>query len=116
VYSVEIIPEFSSAAAAKLTAHGITNATLEIGDGARGWSKHAPYDVVLVTGSLPVSVPQFQQSLRPGGRMLAVIGQPPVMQARLITCVAPGAWNSLTLFESCIPPLKNARQPEKFFF
>ncbi len=116
VYSVEIIPEFSSQAAEKLAAHGITNITLEVGDGARGWPRHGPYDAILLTGSLPVLVSQFQQSLRPGGRLLAVIGQPPVMQARLVTCIGPGAWNSLALFETCIAPLRNAVQPEKFVF
>jgi protein-L-isoaspartate(D-aspartate) O-methyltransferase len=116
VYTVENIPEFSSSAAEKLAAHGIANVTLEIGDGARGWPRHAPYDAILVTGSLPVLVPQLQQSLRPGGRLLAVVGEPPVMQARLITCIAPGVWNSLALFETCIEPLRNAVQPEKFVF
>jgi protein-L-isoaspartate(D-aspartate) O-methyltransferase len=116
VYSVEIIPEFSARSAAKLNAHRITNATLEVGDGALGWAKYAPYDVILLTGSLPLLVPAFQESLRPGGRMLAVIGQPPIMEARLITCVAPGACNSFALFETCIPPLRNARRPGKFVF
>jgi len=116
VCSVEIIPEFSAAAAEKLAAHEITNVRLEVGDGARGWPRHGPFDAILVTGSLPVLVPQLQQSLRPGGRLLAVVGEPPVMQARLITCVAPGAWNSLALFETCIAPLRNAVQRDKFVF
>jgi protein-L-isoaspartate(D-aspartate) O-methyltransferase len=116
VYSVEIIPEFSAQAAAKLKAHGIDNVTLEVGDAARGWAQHAPYDVIVLTGSLPMLVSDFQESLRAGGRMLVVMGQPPVMEARLITCVAPGAYNSVGLFETCIPQLRNALQPEKFVF
>ena len=54
VYSVDIIPEFTRSAGAQLEAHGIANVTLETGDAARGWDRNAPYDAVVVTGSLPV--------------------------------------------------------------
>jgi protein-L-isoaspartate(D-aspartate) O-methyltransferase len=116
VYSVEIIPEFSTQAAARLEAHGITNVTLEVGDAARGWDRHAPYDVIVLTGSVPVLADAFQRSLYPGGRLLAVVGEAPVMEARLITCAAGGACNSTGLFETCIPALRNAPQPERFVF
>ena len=116
VYSVEIIPEFSVSAAAKLRAHGVVNATLEIGDAARGWDKHAPYDAVVLTGSVPVLPDAFQKSLKPGGRLIVVVGEPPVMEAQLITCVSSGVYNSIGLFETCIAPLKNALQPERFVF
>ena len=116
VYSVEIIPELSVSAAAKLKAHGIVNVTLEIGDAARGWDKHAPYDAIVLTGSVPVLPDAFQKSLKPGGRLIVVVGEPPVMEARLITCVSSGVCNSVGLFETCIAPLKNALQPERFVF
>jgi protein-L-isoaspartate(D-aspartate) O-methyltransferase len=101
VYSVEIVPEFSTQAAARLSAHDINNVTLEIGDAARGWSKHAPYDAIVLTGSVPV---------------LADEGEAPVMEARLVTCAASGACSEVSLFETCIPMLRNAPQPERFVF
>lgn len=116
VYSVDIIPEFTQSAAAKLAAHGITNVTLETGDAARGWDKHGPYDVIVLTGSVPVLPEAFQNSLKPGGRLLAVVGEPPAMEARLITYVSAGAYSSIGLFETCIASLKNAPQPERFVF
>ena len=116
VTSVEIVPEFSAAAAAKLAAHGITNVTLEAGDAARGWHKSAPYDVIVLTGSVPVLAEEFQRSLKPGGRLLAVVGEAPVMAARLITRAAGGACNASGLFETCIAALRNAPQPERFVF
>ncbi|MBI1988520.1 MAG: protein-L-isoaspartate O-methyltransferase [Betaproteobacteria bacterium] len=116
VYSVEIIPEFSAQAAARLKAHGITNVTLEVGDAARGWDRHAPYDVIVLTGSVPVLADAFRRSLNPGGRLLAVVGEAPVMEARLIVCADSGACNTLGLFETCIPALRNAPQPERFVF
>ncbi len=116
VDSVEIIPELSAQAGAKLAAQGITNVTLEVGDAARGWDRHAPYDVIVLTGSVPVLADAFQRSLKPGGRLLAVVGEAPVMEARLIVCAGNSACNTLGLFETCIPALRNAPQPERFVF
>src|SRR3954468_10413104 len=116
VTSVEINPELSTLAAAKLAAHGISNVTLDIGDAARGWSSRAPYDVIVLTGSVPVLAEEFQRSLKPGGRLLAVVGEAPVMEALLMTYAGAGAAASITLFETCIPALRNAPQPERFVF
>jgi protein-L-isoaspartate(D-aspartate) O-methyltransferase len=116
VTSVEINPALSAAAAAKLAAHGITNVALEVGDAARGWSKQAPYDVIVLTGSEPVLAEEFQRSLNPGGRLLAVVGEAPVMEALLTTCTGQDAVSTIALFETCIPALRNAPQPERFVF
>jgi protein-L-isoaspartate(D-aspartate) O-methyltransferase len=116
VYSVDIVPEFVQAAAPKLASHGIANVTLETGDAARGWDRHAPYDAILLTGSVPILPEVFQLSLAPGGRLLAIVGEPPVMEARLVTCVAAGAFSAIGLFETCVAPLRNAVQPERFAF
>jgi protein-L-isoaspartate(D-aspartate) O-methyltransferase len=116
VYSVDIIPEFTRSAAPRLAAHGIRNVTLETGDAARCWDQHGPYDVIVLTGSVPVLPENFQRSLNPGGRLLAVVGDPPAMQARLISCTYAGAYHPVTLFETSIAPLKNAQQPQRFVF
>jgi protein-L-isoaspartate(D-aspartate) O-methyltransferase len=116
VYSVDIIAEFTQASGARIASRGINNATFETGDAARGWEKHAPYDAIVLTGSVPVLPEAFQKSLKPGGRLIAIVGEPPVMEARLITCVAAGIYNSTGLFETCIAPLRNALQPERFVF
>jgi protein-L-isoaspartate(D-aspartate) O-methyltransferase len=116
VYSVDIVAEFTRTAAVKLAAHGIANVTLETGDAARGWDSRAPYDAIVLTGSVPVLADAFEASLTPGGRLLAVVGEDPVMEARLITRVAAGASSTVTLFETCIPPLRNAPRAAKFVF
>jgi protein-L-isoaspartate(D-aspartate) O-methyltransferase len=116
VTSVDIVPGYATAAAAKLNSHGIVNVTLETGDAARGWSKGAPYDVIVLTGSVPVLTEEFQRSLKPGGRLLAVVGEAPVMEARLTTCAGGGAYSTVALFETCIPVLSNAPQPARFVF
>ena len=116
IISVDIVPEFTQAAGGRLAAHAVANVTLESGDAARGWDRHAPYDAIVLTGSVPVLPDAFVKSLLPGGRMLAVVGEPPVMEAQLVTCVAAGVCNTTALFETCIAPLRNAPQLEKFVF
>jgi protein-L-isoaspartate(D-aspartate) O-methyltransferase len=116
VYSVDIQPDFARQAGEKLLRHGLSNLTLETGDGARGWDKHGPYDAIVITGSLPILPESFRASLKVGGRLLAVLGEPPVMEVQLVTSAGPGTYNAVSLFETCIAPLKNAPQPERFVF
>lgn len=116
VYSVEIIPELKAMAEDNLKAHNITNVTIEQGDAARGWPKYGPYDVIVLTASTPVLPDAFQNSLNPGGRLFAIVGEDPVMEALLITCVAPGKFTTTQLFETSTAPLINAQQPVRFTF
>jgi len=116
VYTVEIVPELSEAARPRLARQGVANFTLETGDAARGWDRHAPYDAIVLTGSVPVLPAAFEKALAPGGRLLAVVGEPPVMEAQLVTCVTAGVYSRTGLFETCIAPLRNALQPERFVF
>ena len=116
VHSVEIMPEFKMAAERKLASHGIANASLEVGDAAHGWPRHAPYDAVAITGSLPFLPHALLDGLAPGGRAFAVVGDAPVMQARLYLCVAPGACRHTVLFETSLARLINVQEPERFVF
>jgi protein-L-isoaspartate(D-aspartate) O-methyltransferase len=116
VVSVERVAEFSQSVARKLAGQEIRNARLIIGDAAEGWPALAPYDAILLTGSVPVLPESFQRQLAVGGRLLAVVGEEPVMTATLINKVAAAAFNSVGLFETSIPPLRNVKQPERFVF
>lgn len=116
VVSVEINPRLKTFGEANLRAAGVKNVTLESGDGARGWASHAPYDVIVLTGSTPLLPDSFLQQLTVGGRLFAIVGDPPVMSARLATCVGESSYNVIDIFETSIAPLKNALQPERFVF
>lgn len=116
VFSVDCVAEFTAAAQQKLTQHGISNITLETGDAASGWAAHAPYDVIVLSGSMPVLEPALRNSLSVGGRMFAVIGDAPVMSATLVQRVSETAFRSEVMFETCVPELTNAPQPERFVF
>jgi protein-L-isoaspartate(D-aspartate) O-methyltransferase len=69
-----------------------------------------------VTGSLPTLHRNFHALLNPGGRLFVIVGRPPIMQALLITRVGEQEWNHESLFETSIPALLNAPQPEDFIF
>jgi protein-L-isoaspartate(D-aspartate) O-methyltransferase len=116
VHSVEIKPALAQLGKRNLERHGTENVTLEVGDAAHGWPGHAPYDAIVLTGSTPVLPPSFQQQLAVGGRLFAVVGERPVMTARIVTCTAPGAFHAVDLFETVIDPLVNAEQPPRFRF
>jgi protein-L-isoaspartate(D-aspartate) O-methyltransferase len=116
VHAIEINPRLKSFAEANLARAGVRNATVELGDAARGWTKRAPYDVIVLTGSTPLLPDALPAQLAPGGRLFAVIGEPPVMSARLLTCVAAGSYNGVDLFETVLAPLRNALEREKFVF
>lgn len=116
VYSVEIIPELKTMAENNLKAQHINNVTLEQGDAAQGWSKHAPYDVIVITASTPVLPEIFKKNLNPGGRIFAIIGEDPIMDATIITNVAPDSYQMATIFETNTVPLVNAQSPERFTF
>ncbi len=116
VHSVEIFADLSAAAQQKLAAHNIANAVLEVGDAAAGWERHQPYDVIFVTGSLPTLPDSFKTSLAPGGRLTAIVGQSPAMEAKLIRRLNGHAFTEVSLFETDLTALVNAKQPERFVF
>lgn len=114
VFTVEIEPELAARARANL--QRADNVTVLEGDGAQGWPAQAPYDAIVLSGSVPEIAPVLLAQLKVGGRLLAVVGEAPLMQARLVTCVAAGRYRSVNLFETSIPPLRNVPQREKFAF
>ncbi len=116
VRSIEIEPQLAAMAADNLNNAGVENVIVEEGDGAEGWPSHGPYDVIVVSGGMPILPPGFQAQLKAGGRLVAFIGQAPVMVARLVTCVREGEYESIDLFENVVPLLRNAKGDNAFHF
>ncbi len=115
VTSVEIQPELHAIALRNLVAHHIENVTLQVGDAAHSWGE-ADYNVIVLTGSVPLVPVAYQKQLKIGGRLFAVVGDAPAMQAQLITRVAAETFETKTLFETDVAPLRNAQQPQRFVF
>lgn len=116
VLSIEINPRLAQFGRENLTRHGVTNISLETGDAARGWPSAAPYDVIALTGSTPVLPQSLLDQLAPGGRLFAIVGDAPVMVAKLVTCSGSGTYASAELFDTVIAPLRNAQRPSRFEF
>lgn len=109
VHGVEIDPALKAAAEQNLLRAGIKNAHVELADGSQGFAAKAPYDVIIVTASLD-AVPQvLKDQLAVGGRLIAVVGNLPIMSAVLETRVEEGAWRSEKRFEYNLPRLVEQR-------
>jgi protein-L-isoaspartate(D-aspartate) O-methyltransferase len=115
VRSLEIRSALAHQARQNLKAAGIGNAIVEETD-AFEWQPAAPgYDVVVLTGSLPIYDPRFESLLNPGGRLFVVSGTEPVMEARLVR--RSGSVREVhSLFETVIDPLTHAATPSRFVF
>ncbi len=115
VRTLEIIPELAELARTNLLKAAANNVAVEIGDGTK-LDEPATYDVIVVTGSLPVYDERFQRALKPGGRLFAVVGQGPAMEAWLVTRMGEREWQRESRFETVIDPLIHAARPPAFVF
>jgi protein-L-isoaspartate(D-aspartate) O-methyltransferase len=116
VTSAEIHRDLSQRAASSLRAAGIDNVTLVEGDSARAPLAESAFDVIVLTGSTPILPRAFLERLSPQGRLFAVVGDPPVMEAILVRQPVAGAFQHAALFETILKPLVNAAQPPRFRF
>jgi protein-L-isoaspartate(D-aspartate) O-methyltransferase len=115
VTTVEIDPALAASAAVKLVRHGFGNVRREVGDGAKGWGRDL-HDVIVLTGSTPMLPETFLSQLKPGGRLFAIVGDPPAMTARIVAWTTPGSRVTTDLFETVVASLKNAAAPSRFRF
>jgi len=111
--SVDIFPDFVTAAEAKIAALGLRNVELATAD-ALALSYRARFDAIAVTGSVPELDEHFIEMLRPQGRLFIVVGREPAMEAQLITLQPNGTTTTNSLFETVLAPLINAERPEPF--
>jgi protein-L-isoaspartate(D-aspartate) O-methyltransferase len=115
VTAIEIDPALKELAQKNLAANGVTNATVELGNGAQGWTGGAPFDVIVFAGALPVLPDTVLEQVKPGGRILAIVGESPVMSANLITRTDAG-YETKKVFETDVKPLQAAVTPSHFTF
>ena len=115
VWSIEIDPRLADTARDNLRRAGVTNVSVEVGNGLAGLAAHAPYDAIMVSGAV-VAVPQvLLDQLKPEGRLFAIEGVAPAMEAVLYTRVGTD-FRRLAVFETVVAPLRDAEPAPAFVF
>jgi protein-L-isoaspartate(D-aspartate) O-methyltransferase len=115
VRALEIFPELTELARNNLSKLGVRNAEVVTEDATKA-DANVKYDVIAITASLPLYDDRFERQLAVGGRLFVVVGEPPVMEARLVRRVSDDAWSTESLFETVLDPLINARRRQEFTF
>jgi protein-L-isoaspartate(D-aspartate) O-methyltransferase len=116
VVSLEIRPALAAMASANLRRAGVMNASVREEDGSRGLPAEAPFDVIVLSGSVAALPPSLLEQLKPGGRLVAIVGDEPVMRATLVTCVAAAQFRREELFDTVAPRLQGFAEPSPFRF
>lgn len=118
VVSLEVDEALLAEAQTNLARQGVQNVELRAEDALASPTEGAPFDVIAVTGSLPSThaLPGLQLQLETGGRLFAIVGEAPVMEALLITCDGRQKFRRTSLFETLLPALRNVPEPERFVF
>ncbi len=124
VLSLEIDAELAVFASANLRRAGSSNVTVRHADGAKGCPADGPFDVIVLSGSVPQVPAGLFDQLKPGGRLVAIVGQLPIMRAMLYSRTAlrntggptDGAIGSVELFDAVAPRLAGFDEPSRFHF
>lgn len=116
VWTVELVPELAEAAANRFRQLGIHNVGVSVGDASAGWPSQAPYDVIMVSGALPELPRSLLDQIKVGGRLLAFVGEAPLMEARLMTRRGEREFDSQVLFETQVPALVCPGASSRFSF
>lgn len=116
VDTVDIFPDFIESAKARLAANGVTNVSFHEGDGARGWDTPRSYDAIFLTGSVAELPAGYRTLLANGGRLAAIVGRDPVMEAVLVERLAGDQYRTVSLFDTSLPPLIHGEAEPSFVF
>ncbi len=116
VVTLEIVPALVQMASENLRRAAVTNVSVVEGDGSGQLPVAGPFDVIVLSGSVAQVPAGLLAELKVGGRLIAVVGQEPIMQATLFTCVGEGEQRSDVLFDTIAPRLAGFDEPSRFTF
>lgn len=116
VTTVEIRPELAEQASRNLRHAGLARVRVVVGDAARDLPAGGPWGVILLSGSVAEVPKSLLQQLEVGGRLAAVVGNPPIMRARLFTRVSETSWSDVDLFDTVAPRLQGFGEASRFAF
>jgi protein-L-isoaspartate(D-aspartate) O-methyltransferase len=116
VISLEIHPELARFGADNLRRASVVNASVRQADGAAGLPGEAPFDVIVLSGSVASVPAQLLAQLKVGGRLGAIVGQWPIMRALRVTRTGERSFSSVELFDTVAPRLHGFDEPTRFHF
>jgi protein-L-isoaspartate(D-aspartate) O-methyltransferase len=116
VTTLEINPELAESAKANLKRGGLSRVRVVVADGSIGTPEGAPFNVILLSGSVAEVPKTLLQALKVGGRLAAIVGELPIMRARLFTRTGETSWSDVDLFDTVAPRLSGFDEPSKFRF
>jgi protein-L-isoaspartate(D-aspartate) O-methyltransferase len=116
VISIDYFPEFINNAKLILEKYNINNVELICADANQGYIDKAPYDIIIFSGGIKNVTDIEKLEVLPGGKLFAIIGEHPVMQARLLQIDKNKVWTNKLVYETYLPPLINKLNQEHFVF
>jgi protein-L-isoaspartate(D-aspartate) O-methyltransferase len=116
VVSLEIDPLLAATARANLQRAGVTNVEVREADGAKGLASEAPFDVIMLSGSVAEVPEALLSQLKVGGRLVAIVGNEPMMRATLITRTGEATYTTAQRWDTVAPRLQHFPQPSRFSF
>jgi protein-L-isoaspartate(D-aspartate) O-methyltransferase len=116
VVSLEIRPALAAMARANLQRAGVANVTVVEADGSKTAAQEAPFDAIVLSGSVAEVPAATLSRLKVGGRLIGIEGQEPVMRAVLITRMADHQFKRVELFDTVAPRLSGFGEPSRFAF
>jgi protein-L-isoaspartate(D-aspartate) O-methyltransferase len=116
VVSLELHPELVRTARANLQRAGLSNVEVREADGAKGVPAEAPFDVIVLSGSVAEVPPALLSQLKIGGRLAAIVGFDPVMRATFITRTGETSYTTAQPWDTLAPRLANFAEPSRFHF
>jgi protein-L-isoaspartate(D-aspartate) O-methyltransferase len=119
VFTLECHPALAAIARENLRRNGVSNVTvleMPAAQAAGGLPAEAPFDVIVLSGSVAEVPRALLAQLKVGGRLVAIVGEEPVMRARLFTCAAVAAFGEVDLFDTVAPRLQGFAEHTRFKF
>jgi protein-L-isoaspartate(D-aspartate) O-methyltransferase len=114
--SLEISPTLARLAQDNLQRAAVMNAVVRCADGLRGLPGEAPFDAIVLSGSTAEVPRELLEQLKTGGRLIAIVGDEPVMRARLYTRADGASWSHTDLFDTVAPRLRGFPDTRRFKF
>lgn len=115
VVALEEDAELAAQGSAELVSLGLLNAAYVHGPMTAGWAAEAPYDAILLNGSVDSAPESLLAQLKPGGRLVAVVGRGRSGRATVFTHTTGGI-GSRVAFDAAVPPLPGFEARPGFVF